>query len=229
MIPKRYQPMITHALFDVDGLLLDTEHIYTEVTQTIVGRFGKVFDWNIKRHMIGRPARDSAHYLVKNLNLPISAQAYLDQRNNLLRQRFAECDALPGAEKLVRHLHQHAIPMAVATSSNRELFEIKISRHTAWFGLFATIVCGDDPAVIRGKPAPDIFTTAATRLAAEPTSTLVFEDSPAGLEAGVAAGMRVIAVPDVNMDKAYYSDASLIIDSLLEFEPAAYGLAQYCT
>ncbi len=218
------RPPVTHILFDMDGLLLDTEIIYTAITRKIVGRFGKVYDWDLKGNMIGRPAMDSARYLVQALQLPISAEEYLAERNALLRADFAACEAMAGAEKLIRHLHRHNIPMAVATSSNRELFEIKTTRHTAWFELFEVVVSGDDPAIVRGKPAPDIFTIAAARLGAEPAATLVFEDSPLGLEAGIAANMRVVAIPDPNMDKARYPGADLIIDSLLEFAPQAYGL-----
>ena len=227
--PATRRDPVTHMLFDMDGLLLDTERTYTAVTQKIVGRFGKTFDWSIKRHMLGRPAMDSARYLVQALALPISAATYLAERNGLLREGFAACDALPGAEKLVRHLHRHAIPIAVATSSARDLFAVKITRHAAWFGLFDVVVSGDDPAIARGKPAPDIFVIAAARLGAEPGATLVFEDSPLGLEAGRAAHMRVVAVPDPNMDKACYLGADLIIDSLLEFAPEAYGLPAYKT
>ena len=208
----------------MDGLLLDTEIIYTEVTRHIVARFGKRYDWELKRRMIGRPAIDSARYLVRALELPLSAEDYLAERNDLLRERFAACDALPGAEKLVRHLHRHRIPLALATSSDRDLYEVKITRHRAWFALFARVVTGDDPEITHGKPAPDIFTLAATRLGAPPSSTLVFEDSPLGLQAGIAAKMRVVAVPDPAMDKADYPGADLIIDSLLEFAPERYGL-----
>ena len=218
---------VTHVLFDVDGLLLDTETIYTEVTQKIVGRFGKTFDWRYKSNMIGRRAMDSARYLVRALELPLSAESYLAERNGLLRERFAACEALPGAEKLVRHLHRHHIPMAVATSSNRDLYELKITRHDAWFDLFEVVVSGDDAAVTQGKPAPDIFTVAASRLGAEPGSTLVFEDSPSGLEAGLAAQMRVVVVPNPNMDKSRYPGADLIIDSLLQFAPQTYGLPKF--
>lgn len=211
----------------MDGLLLDTEIVYTEVTRKIVGRFGKRYDWDLKRNMIGRRAMDSARYLVRALDLPLSAEAYLAERNGMLREGFAACGAMPGAEKLVRHLRRHNIPMAVATSSNRDLFEVKTARHTAWFSLFDLVVSGDDPAVTSGKPAPDIFAIAAARLGAEPASTLVFEDSPLGLEAGIAAQMRVVAVPDPHMEKSRYPGADLIIDSLLEFAPERYGLPMF--
>ncbi len=213
------------AIFDVDGLLLDTECIYTQVTQRITGRFGKTFDWSIKGNMIGRPQLDAARYLVDALDLPISAQQYLEERNILLRQAFAQNDPLPGAERLVRNLHRNRIPIAVATSSNREMFEIKITRHRAWFSLFDVVVTGDDPEIEQGKPAPDIFLAAARRLAAVPEETLVFEDAPSGLAAGLAAGMRVIAVPDPNMDRSRYRGAEQLLGSLEDFQPAIFGIA----
>ena len=214
----------THALFDMDGLLLDTESIYTKVTQQIVSRFGKTFDWSLKSNMIGRKAIDSARYLVTQLELPLSAEDYLSERNVILRQEFATSSALPGAERLVRHLHHHGVPIALATSSNRDLYEIKSSQHRSWFSLFNTVVTGDDPEVSDGKPAPDIFNIAAKRLEADPSRTLVFEDASSGLAAGMTAGMRVIVVPDSNMDKARYVGADLMLDSLLDFDPSHYGL-----
>ena len=217
-------PPITHILFDMDGLLLDTEIIYTEVTDRIVSRFGKKFDWSVKRDMIGRAEIDSARHLVRALALPISAEEYLAERNELLPVGFAECGALPGAEALVRYLHSHRVPMAVATSSTRKMLDIKINRHRQWFALFDAIVCADDETNLRAKPAPDLFIKAGEKINASAQSTLVFEDSPAGLRAGCAAGMRVVAVPDVNMDKSLYADAALILTSLTEFEPRAFGL-----
>ena len=103
-------------------------------------------------------------------------------------------------------------------------FDLKTSRHREWFALFECIVLGDDPAVRRGKPAPDIFVVAAERLHAEPRRCLVFEDAPAGVAAARSAGMSVIAVPDPNMDARAYADADAILTSLDEFDPAAWGI-----
>ena len=217
---------VTHALFDLDGLLLDTESIYTKVTQRIVARYGKTYDWNLKRNMIGRPALDSAAYLINAMRLPITPADYLRERNTMLREEFAECDALPGAEKLIRHLHRWQIPMAVASSSDRDLLDIKKAKHP-WFELFNLLVSGDEIPAGRGKPAPDIFLKAAAGINAPPENTLVFEDSPAGLQAGIAAGLRVIAVPDPHMEKSQYRGAELILQSLTEFNPAQFGLHGY--
>lgn len=208
----------------MDGLLLDTEIIYTQVTQEIVGRFGKTFDWSVKANMIGRPALESSRYLVSALDLPMTAEDYLNERDALLRIRFPECSGLPGAQELVRHLHRHRVPIAVASSSSHELYCLKTRNHQAWFSLFDTVVTGDDPEIGAGKPAPDIFLVAASRLDIPPRAALVFEDAPSGLQAGIQAGMRVIAIPDPHMDRSRYRQATQVLDTLTAFRPEDFGL-----
>jgi len=212
------------VLFDMDGLLLDTEPIYTVATQEVVGRFGKTFDWSIKSQMIGRQANESAAILVRALDLPISPEEYLEQREVIMASLLADAPGKPGARELVEHLAAHSVPRAVATSSSRDHFELKTSRHGDWFGLFNAVVTGDDPEVTLGKPAPDIFLAAARFLATPPEHCLVFEDAPSGVEAARAAGMAVIAVPDPAMDRDVFRDADQVLGSLDEFDPSAWGL-----
>lgn len=218
------KPTFSFALFDMDGLLLDTEVFYTKVTQSIVGRFGKTFDWSLKSNMIGRPAIESARYLVEKLDLPVTAEEYLDERNDMLKALFANCEPLPGAKRLVRDLHRHKVPIALASSSSHELYEIKTNKHRDWFDLFDVVVTGDHPEIKKGKPSPDIFLQAARELNANVADTVVFEDAPSGLQAGKAAGMQVVVVPNPQMDKSRFQDADMILNSLEEFDTSLFGL-----
>jgi len=215
---------VTHLIYDMDGLLLDTEPFYTRATQIIVGRYGKVFDWSTKARMIGRTATDSARLLVESLQLPLTPAEYLKERAEILEQLFPGTEPATGAVRLTRHFHRHLIPQAVATSSNRRYFEMKTCRHKEWFSIFSCVVIGDDPAVKHGKPAPDIFLIAAQRLNASPSSCLVFEDAPVGAEAALSAGMSVVVVPDPNMNDEAYPPAAQIIRTLDEFDPVPHGL-----
>lgn len=216
---------ISHVIFDMDGVLLDTERFYTEATQRIVARYGKRFDWSIKVNMMGRSPYEAARYLVDVLQLPISAKSYLKEREVILRELSPGAEPMPGAVELVQSLHAARIPMAVATSTHHPLFELKTTHHQAWFCLFDAIVLGDDSRIKSSKPAPDIFLQAASDLNADPTCCLVFEDSPAGVTAGKAAGMQVVAVPYPGMDGTRLSQADALIDSLAHLSLRDLGLA----
>lgn len=215
---------IKAVIFDMDGLLLDTEGIYTEVTQIIAQRYGRTFDWSIKQNIIGRGAADLARYVVQALDLPISAEEFLQVREPLMQERFPLALAMPGARELVEHLQANNIKIAVGTSSSSQSFAQKTTLHRDWFALFDTIVTADDPEVGAAKPAPDIFLTAARRLGVAPEDCLVFEDSPFGVTAAKAAGMTAVAVPDAAMADEKYAHADSILRSLKAFSLQAYGL-----
>ncbi len=216
--------LITHVIFDVDGLLLDTEPFYTEAHQMVAARYGKVFDWKVKAKMIGLPARSSAQKAIDAMGLPLTVDQYLDARRRLLEELFPKAEPMPGAVSLTRHLHQAGIPQAIATSSDRHHFELKTTNHKEWFGIFQACVMGDDPEIRHGKPAPDIFLLAARRLRAIPGKCLVFEDSPAGVQAAQAAGMFAVAVPDPHMEDKAYPAARQIIRNLNDFDFESWGL-----
>ena len=145
--------------------------------------------------IIVRHSLESVQIIVESLDLPITAEGYLKEKNEIVPGRIAECKLMPGVEKLTQLLAQEGIPQAMATSSDKDTLEAKIIHHREWFSLFQTIVTGDDPEVSEGKPAPDIFLVAAKRLGFPPKNCLAFEDAPTGTQAANSAGMAVIAIP----------------------------------
>jgi HAD superfamily hydrolase (TIGR01509 family) len=218
---------ITHVIYDMDGLLLNTEPFYTEVNQYIAAKYGRVFDWDVKSRTIGLKARDSARVLIDTLGLPITVSEYLEMRKHKLDELFPKSEPMPGAVRLTEHLHRHGIPQAVATSSDRRNLELKTSRVKPWFGLFDCVVTGDDPRVRKGKPAPDTFLVAAEHMNAPPERCLVFEDAPSGVEAARAAGMHVVSVYDPNLDPGVRVKADQDLRTLEEFNPSDWGLPGY--
>jgi pseudouridine-5'-monophosphatase len=211
-----------YVIFDLDGTLIDTEPLYTAAAQAVVGRFGKVYDWSIKRLIMGGAPALGAQVIVEKLSLPISPEQYLQEREAIMRELCRSVPALAGAPGLVESLHARGIPLGIGTSSPRELVEIKLSSH-AFARRFSAIVCSDDPGILRAKPAPDIFLAVASQLGAACADCLVFEDTPKGVAAALAAGMRVIALPDPHMRDEDFSGAWHTLDSLAAVTPALLG------
>ena len=226
---------VTHVIFDNDGLLLDTETIYTRVFTQIFAQWSVPFDLHFKLRLMGCSAAETAALCVKNYNLPITAAEFQQQSTALQMEAFQHCPLMPGATRLVCHLAERKIPIAVATSSMRKTFDLKIREHGELFTLMDVIVTGDDPAVLSAKPAPDIFLEARRRLAPDvPASNfLVFEDAPNGVRAALAAGMQCIWVADpiydYSLDHADLLDHPKVtrIESLEDLDPDQWGLPPY--
>lgn len=227
----RFHP-VTHIIFDFDGLLVDTETVYTRATNAVLETFGKTFTWEHKAKVLGLAPRDSCQLIVDLFDLPMHLDEFIAQQDDHIYRLLPEAKLMPGAEKLIKHFHEHSIPMAIATGSSSKAFAVK----TAHFGdLFVTgkyfkhiVTIVDDHEIKRGKPAPDAFEICAARFAvppASPKNVLVFEDSPPGVIGALAAGMQTVFVPDPMLPHS--QGAHVILESLLHFEPLHFNLPNF--
>ncbi|XP_064540477.1 probable pseudouridine-5'-phosphatase isoform X2 [Drosophila montana] len=221
---------VTHCIFDMDGLLLDTERIYEEVTRQIAGTFNRPYPEVVRFRVMGTTEQRSAEIAVNECQLPITVGDFLQRYHKMCCERLHNVPLLKGAERLLRHLHANKVPFALATSSGAEMVELKSTHHRELFNLFHHRVCGSsDSEVKNGKPAPDIFLVAASRFGdkPEPKNCLVFEDSPNGVEAGNSAGMQVVMVPDERLSKERCAHATQVLRSLEDFKPEQFGLPPF--
>ena len=227
---------ITQVIFDNDGLLLDTEGLYSEILQKILDDYGKKFTNEVKFKQMGRPTKEAAQVLIDYFNIPMTVEEYVNKLSILRPQYFPSARLMPGTERLIKHLHKNNIPIAVATSSDKISFNLKITNHKELFSKFDHIVNGCDVEIKKGKPAPDIYLLASKRFKEKVNfeNVLVFEDSLSGVQAGLAAGMHVVWVVDARycpfsqeqIDE--YKCAQLtIINNLNDFEPTLFNLPSY--
>jgi len=158
--------VVKAVIFDLDGLLMDTEPIYAEANQIICTRFGKIYSTEVQHKVIGKAEILGATVIVESLSLPMDPKEYLKERDQILESLFPNAKLMPGGERLTTHLHESGIPIAVATSSNKHSVELKSKNHSLWFqNVFGSkVITGDDPNIKKGKPAPDIFIHAAQHL-----------------------------------------------------------------
>jgi pseudouridine 5'-phosphatase len=215
-LPPSGLPRIKACLFDMDGLLINSEDIYTLCTNLMLHEYGRPsLPWNIKARLQGRPGPESHRIFQEWAQLPVSTDVFFAKMRTYQEQHFLKTAPLPGVEDLLKNLAStkgdSEVEMAVATSSNTRNFEIKTAHLQHLFDVFSKekIVLGDDARIAenRGKPAPDIYLLALqvineSRKAQDPKAEdihpeecLVFEDSVPGVEAGIRAGMQVAWIP----------------------------------
>ncbi|XP_019869784.1 pseudouridine-5'-phosphatase-like isoform X2 [Aethina tumida] len=218
---------VTHVIFDMDGVLLDSEGVYRNAIASIARRFGKVYTPQIMGKVVGTVEKETARIAIQEMNLPISIDNFRADFRSYASKYLGNVPLMPGAQKMVNHLKKHNIPIAVATSSGLDSFKIKSSKHEEFFKLFNHIICGgSDVNVKNGKPAPDIFLYCATKFKENPApeNCLVFEDSPNGVKAAISANMHVVMIPDENVPPELIKQADIVVKSLDETDLTLFGL-----
>lgn len=219
-------PAIWACIFDMDGLLINSEDIITLSTNQLLGKYGRPgFTRSIRAQLMGVPDSTNGDVFHDWAKLPISREQFARELTEQFRLQFPNCRPLPGAEKLVTNLSRarnvssgNRVELALASSTKSHSYDLKTrapeTRRLLSFFPSDKRVLGDDARVRqgRGKPAPDMYLVALQSLnsavgdgekAIMPNECLVFEDSIAGVEAGRRAGMRVVWVPHPDVAVEY--------------------------
>jgi HAD superfamily hydrolase (TIGR01509 family) len=210
--------VIDGVVFDLDGVLLDSEQIWDSVREDLVRDRGGRWHEQAQRDMMGMSSHEWSRYLHDELGVPDPPEEISAEVVRRLESRYRErLPVLPGAREAVERLAARW-PLALASSSNRELIDLALEL-LGVRDLFAATVSSEE--VARGKPAPDVYLEAARRLGLDPARAAAVEDSHNGIRAAKAAGMRVIAIPNEHFppDEDALSQADVVLDSLAELTP----------
>ena len=206
--------MLKAIIFDMDGLMVDTEPLSRQAWDAVLDPFGYALSDEVYWQMIGRRSEESAQIAWSAYELPVTAEELLERKTAVFEARLAQgIPLMPGLKSLHAEIAQRQIPWAVATSSPRYYAETILAQ-LALADSCQAIAGGDE--VRHGKPAPDIYLLAAERLGIAPADCLALEDSVPGSQAAVAAGMVTVAVPDGDRATADYPHVRYVFPSLHE-------------
>ena len=210
--------MIEAVVFDLDGLLIDTEQVWDEVREALVRERGGRWHNRAQADMMGMSSTEWSRYLHEELGLA-EAPGELNRRVvERMQARYREqLPVLPGAVRAVRRLSEHWV-LGLASSSNRPLIDLALEEMGV-AGLFRATVSSEE--VERGKPAPDVYLESARRLGIPAERIVALEDSANGIRSAAAAGMHVIAIPNVHFPppEEVLAQADARLASLAELTP----------
>jgi HAD superfamily hydrolase (TIGR01509 family) len=203
---------IKAAIFDLDGLMIDSERISLRVWRGFLDEFGRSLSDDAYREMIGMNTHASAAHVKRTTGIPMTVEEIVEVHRGRLYQVIGEdAEPMPGLLELIDALKQRGIKLGVASNSPSDYVE-RALKAIDLKQIFPVVVAADQ--VQHGKPAPDVYLQAAARLHVEPDACLAIEDSPIGLESALAAGMRCAVVPNDDLMGADYPGAYAIYRSL---------------
>ena len=212
--------MIEAVVFDLDGVLLDSEQIWDEVREQLARERGGRWHEGAQRAMMGMSSTEWSRYMHDEIGLPESPEEISSEVVGRLEERYRQhLPLVDGAVEAVEGLAARW-PLGIASSSNREVIDLVLEL-SGLAPFFAVTVSSEE--VARGKPAPDVYLEATRRLGVAPERSVAIEDSENGIRAAKAAGMRVVAIPNPHFppDPEALEQADVTLGSLAELSPAS--------
>jgi HAD superfamily hydrolase (TIGR01509 family) len=211
--------VIDAVVFDMDGVLIDSEHVWDEVRMALARERGGTWSDTAQRDMMGMSSPEWSRYMHERIGLAEQPEEINRLVVERMLDRYAGAPPLyDGAVAAVERLAAEW-PLAIASSSNRELIDAVLAS-TPLGPLFELTVSSEE--VARGKPSPDVYLEAARRLGVEPSRAAAIEDSQNGIRAAKAAGMRTLALPNPLYPPApeALAEADVVLGGLSELTPA---------
>ncbi len=184
-------------LFDLDGVLIDSEPLHGQAWKETAALFGLNLNYGQLKLLRGKRRIDCANELVRLIPKEVKAKELLSLHKPISRKLILTAKAMRGGESLVKRCHENNIPMALVTSSSSESFQIKTTPHK-WMNLFSVMVLGDDKSLAKGKPSPDPYILAAKKLNIAPEECWAVEDSISGVSSALKAGCFVFYLKEIN-------------------------------
>ena len=204
--------MINTILFDLDGLMVDSEPHSIAAWRAVLARRGAALDQPTLDRLFGLRLSETSQLLIDLFQLPDRPADLAHEKNEYqITHLDNQVKPMPGLIELLAEIDRRGLGKAIASSGLRRYVEA-VLQTTQLADRFSVIVTGDD--VINGKPAPDVFLAAARALHAEPQQCLVLEDAPTGVQAAKAAGMLCFAIPNEQTRALDLSRADKILSSL---------------
>jgi HAD superfamily hydrolase (TIGR01509 family) len=211
--------MIEAVVFDLDGVLIDSEHVWDEVRQKLAEERGGRWSDTASRDMMGMSSLEWSRYMREEVGLPEEPEEISAEVVRRLEARYrSELPLIAGSEHALERLAEHW-PLGLASSSNRELIDLVLELSDLGRLFRATVSSEEVP---RGKPAPDVYLEAARRLGADPARCAAVEDSENGIRAAKAAGMRTIAIPNPQYppEDSALAEADVVLATVEDLGPA---------
>ena len=210
--------MIEAVVFDLDGIIVDSEHVWDDVRQELAEERGGRWHDRASRDMMGMSSPEWSRYMHDVIGLAESPEEINAEVVRRMEAGYRErLPLIPGAVEAVERLAARW-PLGLASSSNRELIDLALE--SSGLGrLFAATVSSEE--VARGKPAPDVYLEAARRLGVPPGRCAAIEDSENGILSAKAAGMGVLAIPNPQFPPApeALAEADAVLASIVELTP----------
>lgn len=206
------------VLFDMDGLMIESEHLQSQAFQKILESHGIEPEYNEAGviQIVGVTALENLKLVKERYGLPQSAEELLVIKNEIYNEIIDEgLQPMPGLHDLVKSLQENGVKIAVASSSNMQDI-LKVLKIIDLEEVFDAVVSGTE--VEHSKPAPDVFLKAAADLGVSASGCVVLEDAESGVKAGKAAGMTVIAIPSQFSANNDFSLADHVLESLNELD-----------